>query len=90
MVQRQVQKPMAQVGERYVFLLRKQDDGTRWPDGTKLYADVQVKDLARQAIDFTETVELMLYGAENKQPPTGTEVAQALYALRAVLAPLLD
>lgn len=30
--------PMAQVAEDFVFLLRRRDDDSRWPVGTKLYA----------------------------------------------------
>lgn len=32
------QEPVAQVAEDFIFLLRKQPNGERWPVGTKLYA----------------------------------------------------
>lgn len=33
-------KPMAEVAENFIFFLRKQSDGSRWPVGTKLYAEL--------------------------------------------------
>ena len=32
-------EPMAQVAENFVFFLRSREDATRWPVGTKLYAE---------------------------------------------------
>ena len=32
---------VAQVAEDFIFFLRKRSDGSRWPVGTKLYADPQ-------------------------------------------------
>lgn len=45
----QEDKPMADVGEDYVFLLRKQDNGDRWPAGTKLYTRPDNSELRQAA-----------------------------------------
>ena len=80
--------PMAQVAEDFVFFLRKQADGSRWPVGTKLYADSDVSSIFAQTMAFTYTVESFLRagdGSDPRVPPTEAEVADAMYALRAAI-----
>lgn len=78
--------PMAQVAENFVFFLRKQEDGSRWPVGTKLYADSDVSLIFAQTAAFTYVVErFMRADDDDRVPPTEAEVAEAMHALRAAI-----
>lgn len=49
-------QPIAEVAEDFVFMLRNQDNGDRWPVGTKLYG------IAPQLPTFEQTLESAAYG----------------------------
>lgn len=54
--------PMAQVSEDAVFFLRKQADGSRWPVGTKLYAESPVIVAAPDLLEALQEAALWVDG----------------------------
>lgn len=44
-------EPVAEFAEEFIFCLRKQPDGERWPAGTKLYTEVPAGPLTQAQID---------------------------------------
>lgn len=56
------QTPMAEVGENWVFFLRKQDNGTRWPVGTKLYAETPLIVAAHDLLECLQNAAMNATG----------------------------
>ncbi|MDK1710825.1 hypothetical protein QOM18_21200 [Serratia marcescens] len=67
-------RPMAQVAENFIFILRDQDNGERWPVDTKLYA--APPEAAIQA--DVEAVVGLLESGEWAEHCTNTELGQRL------------
>lgn len=83
-------KPMAQIAESFMFFLEKRADGTRWPVGTKLYAQSPLIEAApttaERAMAFTLLVERYLRDDTGQPTVSESDVATAMYELRAHIA----
>lgn len=70
--------PMAQVAEDFVFFLRKQEDESRWPVGTKLYAETPLIVAAPEQHELLDTfAEWARQVAAREDVPQGIRSAAA-------------
>ena len=89
------QEPVAEVADDFIFTLRKQPDGSRWPVGTKLYVvspDAEAlrkenEELHKAAAQALSAIEAFTDPEDRMPAETGEfkDLGKAVHLLRSVL-----